>query len=63
MITEFEGKVEVQNHQFKWVRYENQFFFKLLNNDDKKCKQNSMVNLLVVQEQGEKIKINSYHRK
>ena len=38
-------------------------FFKLSNNDDKKCKQNSTVNELVVQKQVEKIKINSYHRK
>jgi len=32
-ITEFERKVEVQkNHPFGWLR-----FFKLLNDDDKKC--------------------------
>ena len=33
-------------------------FLKLLNNEDKKCKQNSTVNLLVVSEPIEKIKIN-----
>ena len=53
---EFERKVDVQNRTFGWTRFKN-FFFKLLNND-KKCKQNSTVNLLVVQEQVEKIKIN-----
>ena len=38
-------------------------FFKLSNNDDKKCKQSSTENKLVVYEKVEKIKINSYHRK
>ena len=33
-------------------------FFKLINNDDKKCKQNSTVNYLDVKERVEKIKIN-----
>ena len=33
-------------------------FLKLLNNEDKKCKQNSTVNFLVVSEPIEKIKIN-----
>ena len=26
MITEFERKVEVQNHPFGWLRFENRFF-------------------------------------
>ena len=25
LITEFERKVDVQNHQFGWVRFENRF--------------------------------------
>ena len=25
-ITEFEGKVDVQNHEFGWVRFQNRFF-------------------------------------
>ena len=44
IINEFECKVDVQNHEFGWIRLQNRFFFKLLNNDDKKCKQNSTVN-------------------
>ena len=43
IFTEFERKVDVQNHEFGWVRFQNRFL-KLLNNDDKKCKQNSTVN-------------------
>ena len=43
IITEFEGKVDVQNDQFGWIRLRI-VFFKLLNNDDKNCKQNSTVN-------------------
>ena len=35
---EFERKVDVQNRTFGWIRFQN-FFFKLLNNEDKKCKQ------------------------
>ena len=38
----FERKVDFQNHQFGWVRFE--IFFRLLNNDDKKCNKNSTVN-------------------
>jgi len=26
IITEFERKIDVQNHQFEWVRFENWFF-------------------------------------
>ena len=26
IITEFEGKVYVQNHPFGWLRFENRFF-------------------------------------
>ena len=26
MITEFERKVDVQNHEFEWVRFQNRFF-------------------------------------
>ena len=36
-------------------------FLKLLNNAHKKCKKNSKVNHLVVEEQVEKIKIDSHH--
>ena len=36
---EFLRKVADQNHTFGWVGFENRFF-KLLNNDDKKCKKN-----------------------
>ena len=43
-ITEFERKVGSQNHQFGWVRFQNNGFFKLLNNGDKKCNKNSTVN-------------------
>ena len=38
-------------------------FLKLLNNAHKKCKKNSKVNHLVVEEQVEKIEINAYHQK
>ena len=38
-------------------------FLKLLNDADEKCNKNSTLNLLVVYEPVEKIKINSYHRK
>ena len=31
MITEFERKVDVQNHQFGWVRFENRFLKKIIN--------------------------------
>ena len=34
-ITKFECKVDVQNHEFWWVRFRNRIF-KLLNNDDEK---------------------------
>ena len=33
IITEFECIVDVQNHEFGWVRFQNRVF-KLLNNDD-----------------------------
>ena len=33
----------IKNHPFGWLRFEN-WFFKLLNNDDKKCIKNSTVN-------------------
>ena len=62
IFTEFERKVYVQKPEFGW----NDFkigFLKLLNHDVKKCKQNSIVKLLVVKEQVKNIKINSYHRK
>ena len=36
IITEFECKVGVQNHEFGGIRFQNRFFFKLLNNDDEK---------------------------
>ena len=39
---EFERKVDVQNRIFGWIRFQNVFLS--LNNDDKKCKQNSTVN-------------------
>ena len=39
---EFERKVDVQNRTVGGIRF--QIFFLLLNNDDKKCKQNSTVN-------------------
>ena len=26
IITEFERKVDVQNHEFGWVRFQNRFF-------------------------------------
>ena len=32
--TEFECKVDVQNHEFGWVPFQNRFF-KFFNNDDK----------------------------
>ena len=41
IITEFERKVDVQTHPIGWLRFENRFFF-ILNNDDKKCKKNSI---------------------
>ena len=34
-ITEFEGKVDVQNHEFGWVRFQNRFFKSLKNDDEK----------------------------
>ena len=53
LFTEFECKVDVQNHEFGLVCFQN-WFFKLLDNDDKNV--NKILCL-------EKIKINSYHRK
>ena len=44
MMYNFKRKVDVKNHQFGWLRFENRFFIKLLNNDDKKCLKNSTVN-------------------
>ena len=35
IITEFECIVDVHNHEFGWVRFQNRFL-KLLNNDDEK---------------------------
>ena len=35
IITEFDRKVDFQNHLIEWIRFEN-FFLKLLNNDDEK---------------------------
>ena len=35
IITEFERKVDLQNHPFVWLRFENRFFL-TLNNDDEK---------------------------
>jgi len=35
IITEFECKVDVKNHEFGWVCFQNRFFY-LLNNDDEK---------------------------
>ena len=35
IITEFERKVDFQNHPFGWLRFENRFFSELLNNDEK----------------------------
>ena len=43
IISEFEWKVDVQNHEFGWVRFQNRFFL-LLNNDDEKYSKNSIVN-------------------
>jgi len=40
-----ERKVDVQNHPFGWPRFK-----KSLNNDDKKCKKKSTVNVLDVKE-------------
>ena len=40
IVTEFERKVDVQNHEFGWVRFQNRFF-KLLNHDDQKYSKNS----------------------
>ena len=40
---EFEKKVDVQNRTFGWIHFRNSFF-KLLNDDDKKCNKNSTVN-------------------
>ena len=34
IFTKFKRKVDVKNHEFGWVRFQNGFF-KLLNNDDK----------------------------
>ena len=51
-------KVDVKNHQFGWVRFENRVF-----KDDKKCKSNSTVNKLFVKEKVEKIKIYKNHQK
>ena len=48
IFTEFDRKVDFQNNLFGRIRFEHGFFFKLLNNDDKKCKQNFKVNQLVV---------------
>ena len=31
-------QVDVQNHPFGWLSFENRFFFKLKNKDDSKCK-------------------------
>ena len=36
IITEFECLVNVQNHEFGWVRFQNKLFLKLLNNEDEK---------------------------
>ena len=36
IFTEFERRVDVQNHEFGWIRFQNRIFFKLLNNDDEK---------------------------
>ena len=41
--TEFDHKVDVQNHEFGWVRFQNRFL-KLLNNDNEKYSKNSKVN-------------------
>ena len=32
-VTEFERKVDVQNHEFGWACFQNRFFSNLLNND------------------------------
>ena len=40
---EFERKVDVQNHQFECLHFENRFL-KLFYNDDGKCFKNSTVN-------------------
>ena len=43
IISEFECKVDVQNHEFGWIGFQNRFF-RLLNNDDKKINKNDSVN-------------------
>ena len=35
IITEFECRGAIQNHEFGWIRFQNRFF-KSLNNDDEK---------------------------
>ena len=40
----FERKVDVQEFEFGWVRFQNRFKKKLLNNDDEKHSKNSIVN-------------------
>ena len=32
---------DIQNHEFGWVRFQNRFFFKLLNNDEEKYSKTS----------------------
>ena len=43
IITEFERKVDVQNHEFWWVHFQNRFFKSLIN-DHEKYSRNSIVN-------------------
>ena len=40
--TEFKDTVDVQNHEFGWIRLK--IFFKLLNNDDANYIKNSIAN-------------------
>ena len=49
IITEFECRGAIQNHEFGWIRFQNRFF-KSLNNDHEKYRENSIANLLDVLE-------------
>ena len=41
---EFGRKVDVKYRTFTWIRFHESVFLKLLNNEDKKYRQNSTVN-------------------
>jgi len=42
--TEFERKIDIQNYEFGWLRFQNQCYLKFLNNDDEKYSKNCLVN-------------------